>query len=92
VQDGVCFLDSLRSVATQTPWDVQVSGVLFPGAQETWPLAVSASAYGSEITLEVSDLGRPGRAAAVTVTVPPRARIRSCACPGPPPRRLTSSL
>ena len=29
-----------------------------------------------EVTLEVSDLGRPGRVAAVTVTVPPRARMR----------------
>jgi hypothetical protein len=56
--------------------DAQLNGVLFPGAQETWPLEVHEGAYGSEVTLEVSDLGRPGRVAAVTVTVPPRARIR----------------
>ena len=31
------------------------------------------SAFGSMVILEVSDLGRPGRVAAVTVTVPPRA-------------------
>jgi hypothetical protein len=54
-----------------------LDGVFFPGAQKTWPLKVHEDAYGTEVTLEVSDLGRLGRVAAVTVTVPPWARIRT---------------
>jgi hypothetical protein len=54
-----------------------LDGVLFPGAQMTWPLQVDDVARGGEVTLEISDLGRPGRVAAVMVSVPPRARIRT---------------
>jgi hypothetical protein len=64
------------SVSVSAWDDAQLNGVLFPGAQETWTLDVHEGAYGTEVTLEVSDLGRPGRVAAVTVTVPPRARMR----------------
>lgn len=45
------------------PGSVVSYEVLFPGARETWPLEVDEAAYGSEATLEVSDLGRPGRVA-----------------------------
>lgn len=51
-------------------WASQREGVLLPGEQGNWPLKVDHDAYG--VTLEVSDLGRPGRVAAVTVPVPPR--------------------
>jgi hypothetical protein len=78
---GVSFVPpggrGVRSAPGSAPGSVVSHEVLFPGAEETWPLQVQNAAHGTEVVLEVSDLGSPGRIAAVTVTVPPRPRIRT---------------
>jgi hypothetical protein len=80
VQGGNCasFDESRKPSAggrVETWWQAWLDEVLFPGAQTIWPLKVH-DAEGGEVALEIADLGRPGRVAAVTVSVPPRASIR----------------
>lgn len=78
---GVSFVPpggrGVRSARGSVPGSAVLYEVLFPGEEETWPLQVHYGAHGTEVVFGVSDLGRPGRIAAVTVMVPPGPDIRT---------------